>query len=219
MDLTIIFTNWKRKNNLKKIIDNTKKQTLKPKIVVIDNSSSDSVNKFETEDSEILIIKKENSLMCWDRWLFAKNVETKYVCIMDDDLTFSRNDVLEDCLNYMNSNNNVDCIGLEGVKLIKSKGYFASNHQFAKSNHIIQVSVVKGRFMFLKTECLKHLDMTPDLTCDDIKVSSYLQNKILPSILWNSFEDLPQGIESLSGKKYQKLKREYATKKYFGDKV
>lgn len=215
MDLTIILTNWKRKENLKKILDQIKKQTIKLKIIIVDNSSLDNENCFSSEDHSIQILKKDNSLMCWQRWEEAVKQKTKYVCIMDDDLNFTRDNVLDDCFKYMEANSNIDCIGLEGVKLMKSKGYFEGNHQFAKSNHTIQVSIIKGRFMFVRTESLKGLDMTPDLTCDDIKVSSHIKNKILPSILWNSFIDLPQGKESLSGKQFQTIKRDYATKKYF----
>lgn len=215
MNLTVILTNWKRKQNLLKIVDQIKKQTLKSRIIVIDNSSFDPNNCFLYENDFVEIIKKDNSLMCWQRWEEAIKQESKYVCIMDDDLNFTRNDVLQDCFNYMEINSNIDCIGLEGVRLIKSKGYFDSNHQIAKSNHIIPISIVKGRFMFLKKDSLIGLDMTPDLTCDDIKVSSHLKTKILPPILWNSFQDLPQGNEALSGKQFQSIKRDYATKKYF----
>lgn len=215
MDLTIILTNWKRKNNLLQIVDKIKDQTIRVNLIIIDNCSFDLENKILIENKEIKIIAKDNSLMCWERWEEAIKQDTKYICIMDDDLIFTRNNVLQDCYNYMEANNNIDCIGLEGVKLIKSKGYFGSNHQFAKSNHTIPVSIIKGRFMFLKKESLNGLDMTPDLTCDDIKVSSHLKVKILPPILWNSFKDLPQGNESLSGKQFQHIKRDYATKKYF----
>lgn len=215
MNLTVILTNWKRKNNLIQIVNKFKQQTINFDLIIIDNSSLDSENKFIYEDNDIKIINEDNSKMCWARWEEAIKLKSKYVCIMDDDLIFSRDNVLEDCFNYMESNTEIDCIGLEGVKLIKFKSYFNSNHQFAKSNHTTDVSIIKGRFMFVKVSSLQGLDMTPDLTCDDIKVCSHLNKKILPSILWNSFYDLPQGTESLSGKQFQKIKREYATKKYF----
>lgn len=215
MEITLILTNWRRKNNLTQLVKKVMEQSIKPKLIVIDNSSDDVDNKFIYESNDIVTLNNDNSKMCWARWEVAIKEKSKYVCIMDDDLIFSRDNVLEDCFNYMESNPDLDCIGLEGVKLMKSKGYFASNHQFAKSNHTIPVSIIKGRFMFIKTKSLSNLDMTPDLTCDDIKVSSHLNKKILPSILWNSFYDLPQGSESLSGKHFQQVKREYATKKYF----
>lgn len=214
-DLIIFLTNWKRKNNLNKVVESIKSQNLHPHIVLIDNAFNEDDYRFPNVDESIEVIGSDNSLMCWKRWEIAMQHESKYKCIMDDDLCFSRDGVLRDCFDYMEENQSVDAIGLEGVKLIKSKGYFGSNHQFAKPNHTINVSVIKGRFMFLRDSSLRGLDMTPDLTCDDIKVSSYLKVKILPSILWNSFKDLPQGIESLSGKQFQQIKRDYAAKKYF----
>lgn len=215
MKITIILTNWKRKNNLEKIIKETKKQSLLPKIVLVDNSSKDNENKFIYEGNDIEIIKRNNELVCWERWLASFNFESDYKCIMDDDLIFTRNQVLEDCFHFMEANKNVDCIGLEGVKLMKGKSYFECEHQHAKINHTIPVSIIKGRFMFIRSKSLIGLDMEPDLTCDDIKVSSHLKLKYLPSILWESFSDLPQGAESLSGKKFQSIQRDYATKRYF----
>ena len=192
-----------------------KLQTISFDLIVIDNSSFDPKNKFVSDCPKTIVVEEDNSKMCWARWERAIKVETKYVCIMDDDLIFSRNDVLKDCLNYMELNTNVDCIGIEGVKLMKSKSYFECEHQQAKPNHTINVSIVKGRFMFIRTSSLSGLDMNPETTCDDIKVSSHLQKKILPSVLWDSFNELPQGSEALSGKQFQQIKRDYATKKYF----
>jgi len=214
-DIIIFLTNWRRKSNLIEVIDSIKKQTIIPDIVLIDNASNDDENKFLHYDEKIEIINSDNSLMCWKRWETSFNYESKYICIMDDDLCFTRNDVLKNCFEYMENDQSIDAIGLEGVKLIKSKGYFGSNHQFAKSNHTIPVSIIKGRFMFVRSNSLLDVDMTPDFTCDDIKISSFLRKKILPSVLWNSFKDLPQGSEALSAKQYQHIKREYATKRYF----
>lgn len=215
MEITLILTNWKRKNNLFQIVEKIKKQTFLPKIVIVDNSSNDIENKFIYNDKNIEIINKENEFMCWERWNVSFRFQSEYKCIMDDDLIFTRNEVLEDCFHFMEANRNVDCIGLEGVKLMKGKSYFQCEHQHAKINHTIPVSIIKGRFMFIRSKSLIGLDMEPDLTCDDIKVSSHLNSKYLPSILWESFTDLPQGIESLSGKKYQSLQRDYAAKRYF----
>lgn len=215
MNLTVLLTNWKRNKNLSQIVQKLRLQTMDSNLIVIDNSFSNPESKFFCDDGRATIIEEDNSKMCWARWEQAVKVETKYVCIMDDDLIFSRDGVLMDCFNYMETNTDIDCIGLEGVKLMKSKKYFECEHQQAKSNHTINVSVVKGRFMFVRTESLKGLDMTPDTTCDDIKVSSHLRKKTLPSILSNSFDELPQGSEALSGKQYQSIKRDYAAKRYF----
>ena len=134
---------------------------------------------------------------------------------MDDDLSFSRNNVIEDCLNYMEAFPDVDCIGVEGVSFVKHKQYGECNHYMAFKPNDIKVSMVKGRFMFVRHLSLKDLDLSPDLTCDDIKINSFLKHKMLPAILSNSFYDLPQGKESLSGKSYQQNLREYARNRYF----
>ena len=214
MSVTLIYTNWKRKKNLLEIIDAAKKQTFPLKIFIVDNASNDVNNKFCNDDSSINVIEKDNSLMCWERWLVAFDSDTKYICIMDDDICFSKNNVIESCFNFMENNINVDGIGVEGVKL-NYNGYYNSDHLFSTSKKNINVTIIKGRFMFIKKESLLNVDTAPDLTCDDIKISSYLKNKLLPSFLSDCFYNLPEGTESLSGKYYQHINREYATKKYF----
>ena len=213
MSINIIFTNWKRKNNLLQILNETLNQTLLPIIHIVDNSSNDNDFKIEFENTNI--IKSDNSLMCWKRWEVAFDLDSKYICIMDDDLIFSHDNVLKNCYDYMENNKNIDAIGYEGVIKMINRNYVESKHISPNIYNDIKVDIIKGRFFFLKKESLNFVNKNPDLTCDDIKVSSHLTNKYIPSILYNSFEDLEQGTESLSYKSYQKEKREYAFKKYF----
>lgn len=210
--LTIIFTNWKRKTNLKKIIDRTFDQTYVPNIIVVDNASELPEHAFEYEGIEI--IKKSNTKKCWERWLTAVSLDSEYICIMDDDLIFVNDNTLENCIKYMNSNPSIDCIGSEGVKYDKHKGYWGSEHTFAKHQDF-PAKIIKGRFMFFRRSSLDGLDLETELTCDDIKASAHFKTKILPHVLVNSFRDLPQGSESLSAKSYQNIGREYAAKRYF----
>ena len=161
MEITIIYTNWRRKDNLSEIISNCKKQTLLPKIVVVDNAFSDEDNKFI--DSDIEILERDNSLKCWARWIASFNYDSKYICIMDDDISFSRDNVLEDCYNYMENNSYLDGIGCEGVELNRNSEYFNSNHVFSSTKDIL-VPIIKGRFMFIRKTSLNNLDLTPDLT-------------------------------------------------------
>ncbi len=211
--LTIIYTNWRRRDNLNEIVTNCLKQTLLPKIVVIDNAFSDNDNKFIIDNPLVEILKKDNSLKCWERWLVSLDYDSKYICIMDDDLSFSRDNILEDCYNYMENNLTVDCIGYQGVKLNYDKEYFKSEHHQAILKDV-PVTIIKGRFMFIRKTSL-NFDLKPDFTCDDIKISSTLKTKILSYVLCDGFYELFQGDESLSLKHYQHIQREYATKKYF----
>jgi hypothetical protein len=214
-DIVLIYMNWMRRDNLNTIISKTKKQTVLPKIVVIDNASKNPSFSFNSTDTYLTIINSDNSLKCWARWVEALNHNSKYICVMDDDLIFKNDFVLNRCVNYMEKETHIDSIGYEGVVLMKNGGYFDSKHYQCSPDKDIGVSIIKGRFMFLRTDSLDGLNLKPDLTCDDIKVSSHLKTKVLPSVLFDCFEDLPQGNESLSLKQYQRNAREFAKQKYF----
>lgn len=133
---------------------------------------------------------------------------------MDDDISFTKKDVLEKCFKYMEEAPQVDAIGAFGVKYTPHKNYFGCEHTYCKHKDV-PVTILKGRFMFVRFDKLANMDREVDLTCDDIKVSSFLKNKILPGVLVNCFYDLPQGDEALSSKSYQNIKREVAAKRYF----
>lgn len=213
--VTLILTNWRRKNNLGIIVESALNQSGDKKIVVVDNANGDPENGFQSNSDEVEIIPRKNDLKCWERWVVSKNYDSEFICIMDDDLNFTHNNVLKDCVDYMRENPLVDAIGVEGVRLQKGLSYWGVEHKIAKPNHHQQVHIIKGRFFFVRKNSLSKIDETPDLTCDDIKISSILQNKVVAPILSRAFVDLPQGSESLSGKKYQQIQRDYAAKKYF----
>jgi hypothetical protein len=70
--------------------------------------------------------------------------------------------------------------------------------------------------MFIRTNKLENLDMTPDFTCDDIKVSSHLKNKVILTKLKGKFTNLKEGDESLHSQAEQRQKRVDAMENYFG---
>jgi hypothetical protein len=212
---TLILTNWRRRDNLEKIVQSSHHQIGDKKIVIVDNASDDPQNRFQFDSGEVEIIPRRNELKCWERWLVSKNYNSEFICIMDDDLNFTHDGVLEDCRKYMEENPHVDAIGAEGVKLQKGLSYWGVEHKISKTNHHQDVHIIKGRFFFVRSKSLIGFDETPDPTCDDIKISRHLNKKIVAPILSKSFIDLPQGTESLSGKKYQQIQRDYAAKKYF----
>jgi len=212
---TLIFLNWKRKSNLNYIIDRTLEQTVLPQIIVVDNSSSNEDHKISPRDS-FLYIPSDNSQQCWTRWSILDHIHTKYVCVMDDDISFTDNNVISICEDYMNANPSIDAIGYAGVIGNPTDSYWGSTHYHTPPSGNVDVRIIKGRFMFIRKESLKGLDQTPDLTCDDIKVSSHLNKKILLSDLSGKFMNLKEGNESVHRKPEQHQKRENAVKKYFG---
>jgi len=213
MSITLIYTNWRRKKNLEEIVNKAKKQTVPVKIVVVDNASDSPEHQFYTDNIDI--VRRHNEKQCWERWLVSLEYDSEYICIMDDDLNFTRDTVLAECELFMNLYKDTDCLGYEGVRLEKGKGYFGSEHYRSNPHKNLQLPIIKGRFMFIRKDKLTNLDLNTDLTCDDIKVSSFLNKKLLPNFLFNAFEELPQGSEALSAKSFQSKQREYATKRYF----
>jgi hypothetical protein len=52
-------------------------------------------------------------------------------------------------------------------------------------------------------------------TCEDIKISSYSNYKLLPSVIQNGLINLDEGQEALHASPIQRDKRIIAVKKYF----
>ena len=183
-----------------RIIEDCKNQTVDLDIHVINNG--------EPIELDATVHQYDNSAKCWQRWLFAAKVKTPYLFVMDDDLTFGTPHELSKCLSYLFAHPNINCVGYTGVKY--NGRYFGSPH-FSGVSTPFDVDIVKGRFMFMRTKALKGLDLEPDLTCDDIKVSAHIKGKrVIPL----KFENLKEGPEAVFLQKGQKEKREIACKKY-----
>lgn len=210
--ITLIYLNWRRKNQLKEIIEKAKKQTANPKIIVIDNASNDAQYKIEVNDVEY--IKSDNKHQCWERWIHAVKLESEYICVMDDDLIFNDDTTLYKCLEYMDKNHIVDGIGYTGVDYNPNNGYFNSKHYLEPLQYDLKVPIIKGRFMFIRKKSLEGLDMIPDLTCDDIKVCGHIKNKVLLSDIKGHLTNLKEGDEAVFRQPGQHQKREIASKKY-----
>lgn len=203
--VTGIYTNWRRKENLWEILKSAKAQSVHIDLWLVDNAAN---TEHELRVSGVRRFEHDNSEMCWQRWRYAVIAPTPYVYVMDDDLIFTTPTEIEKCVAWMDKHPELDCVGYTGVKYKGS--YFGSPH-YMKVSELTEVDIVKGRFMFIRTSSLKGLDMTPDLTCDDIKVSAHLKNKALLPL---SFANLAEGSEAVFLQKGQKEKREHAAKRY-----
>lgn len=204
--ITVIYTNWKRPFHLMGIIEACKAQRCEKEIWLIDNA--DAEHRLYHKDT--IRHGHNNELKCWQRWMYAVQATTPYVCIMDDDLIFGNRDILTTCSNYLEAHPYVDIVGHTGVIY---KGSYLLGQHFHHATTATKVDIVKGRFMFLRTSALEGLDMTPDLTCDDIKISAHVKGHkhIIPLQLM----DLHEGDEALFRQPGQQQLRELAGKKYF----
>jgi hypothetical protein len=129
----------------------------------------------------------------------------------------SDDNVIEDTLNLYKRINTDDklILGYTGVILNQDKDYWTSEHLTEPKNENIKVDIVKGRFMFMSKSLINNMTLENEETCEDIKVSSYSNYKLIPSILKNRLLNLDELEVGLFGSSDHNLKRSIATKKYF----
>jgi hypothetical protein len=82
MSLTVILTNYKRPENVRRLIKALSQQTVKPTLFVWDNSSEQ-----DCDDPRIdWLIRSSQNAKCSPRWWMASHANTDFVLIHDDDL-------------------------------------------------------------------------------------------------------------------------------------
>lgn len=216
-NILLVLTNWKRRHYLESIVKKIREQNIEIDVIIVDNASNLEDYKVNFDLSNFQKIEKENTEKCWERWkvIFERINDYKYVCVMDDDLNLKTTDFFSECLNYMEKNTHIDCIGKEGVIYKSNMSYATSEHYFPHPNTDKVVQIIKGRFMFIRSESLKNQNPKPDPTCDDIVISSCLKHKLIPSFFYDKFEDLIEGNEALSRKSFQQQRREVVSRMYF----
>lgn len=195
MKATALLTNWKRRENLPKIIEALRAQTHPVEIFLWDNSG---IGEFR-RDVDLEIVSSEN-LKCFPRWSMAQFASTDYVFTLDDDLIPTDPELIENCARQVGAS--ADAIGKEGVTIIPGEGYFGSIHIGANSSAVSSVDILKGRFIFARRDTilaaladhLPHVSPTPKSPRieDDLIISSSIRGqKIIPSFLHGAFRELP----------------------------
>ena len=209
--VTAILLNWKRPENIVKTIKSIRDQSIPVKICLWNNNPDDKT-KYDVD----LQINSPDNFKCYPRWMMASLVETDYIFTLDDDLMLNDNDVIKDILTFYESINiNTTIVGYTGVILNQDKDYWTSEHLTEPKNEDIKVDIVKGRFMFMSKSLINNMTLENEETCEDIKVSSYSNYKLIPSILKNRLSNLDELEVGLFGSSDHNLKRSIATKKYF----
>jgi len=216
--VTIILLNWKRSENLKEIIKSLRSQTVPVEIFLWNNNKEDTY-QYDVD----LQINSSKNLMCWPRWFLTTYTSNEYIAVMDDDIIMKDDNVLGDCLEYVNR---VDVgIGYTGVILNDDKNYWKSKHVLRPDrDNDLSVDIIKGRFMFLKKSLIGNVEMIPKIIHednrieDDILISSKLKNKIIPKLLHNRFKDLKSN-DALYSQKNHKRSRTDVTNLLFGGDI
>lgn len=213
--VTAILLNWKRPENIIKTIKSIRNQSIPIKICLWNNNPEDKT-KYDVD----LQIDSPNNFKCYPRWMMASLIETDYIFTLDDDLMISDNDVIKDVMNfYENIDINTSIVGYTGVILNQDKDYWKSEHITEPKNIDIKVDIVKGRFMFMNKSLINNITLENEETCEDIKVSSYSNYKVIPSILKNRLLNLDELEVGLFGSNDHNLKRLISTQKYFTNNI
>ena len=215
MKVTALLLNWKRQENIVKVIQSIRDQSVKVDIWLWNNNNEDTTSY----DVDVQF-NSSNNFKCWPRWLVGSMVDEGFIFTLDDDIMFNKTDVIENCLKTYETIDKTKTvfpiIGYSGVVLNKEKDYWDSKHihkPYDDTDTI--VDVVKGRFMFMDSKILKNVLLENEPTCEDIKISSYSNYKIIPSLISNGLINLDEGSEALHSSLEQRKKRTEATKKYF----
>ena len=209
---TAILLNYKRPQNIKKIVDALRSQTVPVKIFLWNNNPEYSFKNIV----DLEILSSEN-LRCFPRWTLSSFSETKYIFSLDDDMLPIDNDVIKKCCAiYQKLPVKLDpIIGVSGVVLNENLNYQQSTHLTIGHGQNVQVDIVKGQFMFMRREIFKSIALSDEFIFeDDIYINSYSKLKYLPSLISNSFERLPNGEESLWRSPGHFQRRNEAIKKY-----
>ena len=231
--VTVLLMNYKREENLPKIIDALKSQTIDCKIFLWNNAE-----KPYQDDRLDLIINSSQNLKCWARWSMVAYTDSPYIMTHDDDLRLTSSNALQTLIEQFERNYIPGrAIGFNGVVLGSQQRYYPSETERMINKVKIKVGpqhikfpakdklvdTLKGRMMFCKKDDLKPIPLFVDCEdCDDIVVSSILSQKkrkhhLVTSKMNNMIEELPGGKETmaLSQKDGWEELRTYIAQKYF----
>lgn len=172
-NLTVCLLNWKRPENLRRILDALARQTVRPKIFLWNNSPEPF--RHEAIDWQI---DSSCNLICSPRWWMAAHAETEFVASLDDDLIPADDRVFEDALQLAAGQPDDRVIGPVGCLLPPGQPYFP-HRDFVCPEQDQQVDLVKGRCLIVRTQRLRRALSLHDLAaedphCDDIVICGAL---------------------------------------------
>lgn len=199
---TVILLNYQRPQNMARIIESIKMQTVPTEIILIDNS--DSNTKFNDVD---LLIKPSRNLGCYIRLLMAHYAKYDHIVFMDDDL----------CINNKNLFNEIDPTILTLIQGAWGRNLdFSSDKPYSgqpdKLNGLC--NVIKGRFIWFVKTMLRRVPIGGgyhpyDPFNEDIYFSLSVNNvHVVQPFIRVSLDELEVGITGLQSDPTHYLKRD-----------
>ena len=93
---TVLLLNYKRPENVRRILTDLSQQKPVPPDIFLWNNSG----MIFTDSRITWQIDSSMNKYCWPRWMMASLARTKYICTMDDDFTLSDDYVLSDMVQH-----------------------------------------------------------------------------------------------------------------------
>lgn len=205
MNVLVIVLNFKRKDNVIRIIEALRNQTVHPKIAVWNNG--DQADTFSAD----YVFSSSANLFPMPRWHIAALLGAEYVCILDDDRIPKERDLLEKCAHRSKQIGDDRIIGYIGKDLSPGPNYYSEGGYIrpfdaeASTAKDVYVDIVLGQFMFMHVSLLRKVHLyCPyyDHRGDDIwislKTSGGPKFHLLPSFMYGALAVLPSQDVSLS---------------------
>lgn len=228
--ITSIIIHYKRPENIRKVIDGIKKQTVKSEIIVWDNSGD-----YPANSGEDVLVRCSKNIFCQARVLISGIVKTKYIYNQDDDLAIKDSNMFEKFIEVSTKYPDM-VIGWNGriAEHIKNweKAYSFPGGSWCDAmdiNNADSISMINYGVSFLRTELINQLPINPfgEVTeeelkyGDDIWVSKYFKKKrTMPFKLLEHYEWLNEYQErgsALSKQGPHMAVRDRLMKRFFKD--
>jgi hypothetical protein len=148
MSLTVCLLNWRRPQNVKRLLDALERQVPRPEIFLWNNGGALWHPAVDWQ------VNSSRNALCWPRWSMAIHARTEFVCSLDDDLLPRDAKLLADALAFARRSPGI--IGAAGVAMRAGGGYGNGKH-FNRPRLTRQVDVVKGRLLMLPAEALRSM--------------------------------------------------------------
>lgn len=200
-DVLVCLLNYKRPENIQLLVEKLKKQGLRPRIAIWNNSDR-PIKGVEAD----IVIDAGNNYYCLPRWHVVALLAKDYVCIIDDDLYPSESNFLDKCIHTSRRFLDRKIIGYNGKNLAPKEPFYTEKgfHVHPHLGIDQRVDIIKGRFMFMHSALLNRLP----IRCgyykgrgDDIWISlhtsAYPRYHIVPGWIFGKLQELPTGAESL----------------------
>lgn len=166
--VTVCLLNWRRPENLRRVVDALAQQQPRPVIFLWNNAGGPL--KLKGIDWQV---DSSRNVGCAARWQMAVHAESEFVCSWDDDLVPKDPRLLADAVAALAGGPAVGLLGAYGVRMLPGKDYLGSSHiSFPGTDEM--VDIVKGRLLVARSADVRALPPCPPhyALADDLWLSA-----------------------------------------------